>query len=98
MVYNLLQTVQDRPSDFNLFFSFETVMIENPYISSDELRNITKCGSSLFQSKKLVELGISFTFDQYGTPMVKRSDLAKFLKVELQPLFEKMNLGGGTQT
>ena len=25
--------------------------------------------------------------------MVKRSDLAQFLKVELQPLLEKMNLG-----
>lgn len=86
-------------SHFNLlFFSSDTVMIENPFITSDELRTITKCGASFLQSKKLVELGIPFTFDRYGTPMVKRSDLAKFLKVELQPLFEKMNLGGGTQT
>jgi hypothetical protein len=29
--------------------------------------------------------------------MVKRSDLAKFLKAELQPLFKKMGLDGGTQ-
>ena len=69
-------------------------MIENPFITSDELRTITKCGASFLQSKKLVELGIPFTFDRYGTPMVKRSDLDTFLKVKRQPLFKKLNLDG----
>jgi len=41
------------------------------------------------------ELRIPFSFDPYGTPMVKRSDLATFVKEELQPLFGMMNVSGG---
>jgi hypothetical protein len=67
---------------------------EDAYINSDELRAVTKRGSSFLQAEKLKELGIPFSFDQYGTPMVKRSDLDTFLKVKLQPLFKKLNLDG----
>jgi hypothetical protein len=69
-------------------------MTKEAYLSSDELRTLTKCGSSFFQSEKLAALGIPHSFDPYGTPMVKRSDLATFLKEELQPLFNMMNIGG----
>lgn len=70
-------------------------MTEEAYLSSDELRTLTKCGSSFFQSEKLAALGIPYSFDPYGTPMVKRSDIATFLKEELQPLFDMLNVGGG---
>ena len=73
----------------------DDIMTEEAYLSSDELRTLTKCGSSFFQSEKLAALGIPHSFDPYGTPMVKRSDLAKFFKEELQPLFDMMKMGGG---
>ena len=72
-------------------------MNEDPFINSDELRAVTKRGSSFLQAEKLKELGIPFSLDQHGTPMVKRSDLDTFLKVKLQPLFKKLNLDGDPQ-
>ena len=84
--------VKQRPP-FAVFL--DDIMTEEAYLSSDELRTLTKCGSSFFQSEKLAALGIPHSFDPYGTPMVKRSDLAKFLKEELQPLFDMMKMGGG---
>ena len=73
-------------------------MNEDPFINSDELRAITKRGSSFLQAEKLKELGIPFSFDQYGTPMVKRSDLDTFLKVDLQSLLKNMKLDGDPPT
>ena len=70
-------------------------MTKDAFLSSDELRTLTKCGSSFFQSEKLAALDIPYSVDPYGTPMVKRSDLATFLQEELQPLFDMINMGGG---
>jgi len=72
-------------------------MTEDIFLSSDELRHITKAGSSFIQSEKLAQLNIPFSLDQYGTPIVRRSDLSKKLKAELRPLYEKLNLSDGSQ-
>lgn len=52
----------------------------NLYISSDELRELTKCGGSLRQIEQLKQLCINFSLDPYGTPVVKRADFDKFRK------------------
>jgi hypothetical protein len=52
----------------------------NLVISSDELRELTKSGGSLRQIEQLKQLGINFSLDAYGTPLVKRADFDKFRK------------------
>ncbi len=91
-----LKAVRSKNTEFFSYF-FDDIMTTEVYISSDELRTLTKCGSSFFQSQKLSALGIPFSFDHYETPMVKRSDLAIFLKGELQPLYDMMKLGGDSK-
>jgi hypothetical protein len=45
----------------------------NDWLVSDELRELTRAGSSVMQTAVLKELGIPFDLDTYETPMVKRS-------------------------
>jgi hypothetical protein len=52
----------------------------NLIISSDELRELTKSGGSLRQIEQLKQLGINFSLDAYGTPLVKRADFDEFRK------------------
>jgi hypothetical protein len=52
----------------------------NFFISSDELRELTKCGGSLRQIERLKQLSISFSLDAYGTPEVKRTDFDFFMR------------------
>ncbi len=47
-------------------------------ISSDELRELTKSGGSWYQIHQLKHLGITYSLDAYGTPVVKRVDFDKF--------------------
>jgi hypothetical protein len=56
---------------------------QHTYISSDELRVLTKSGGSWHQIQKLNQLRIAFSLDVYGTPMVKRVDLDNFRKMKL---------------
>lgn len=42
------------------------------YLNSDELRTLTHAGSSIFQVEKLQKLGVPFSLDPYGTPLVHR--------------------------
>lgn len=51
------------------------------YISSDELRELTKSGGSLHQIYQLKYLGITYSLDAYGTPVVKRVDFDKFRRL-----------------
>lgn len=53
---------------------------QNSYISSDELRELTRFGGSWYQILQLKHLGIAFSLDAYGTPVVKRADFDKFKK------------------
>ncbi len=48
------------------------------YICSDELRELTKSGGSWYQIHQLKHLGITYSLDAYGTPVVKRVDFDKF--------------------
>jgi hypothetical protein len=57
---------------------------QNPYLSSDELRELTKSGGSWQQIQYLNQLHIPFSLDAYGTPMVKRADLSSFRKARRQ--------------
>jgi len=50
------------------------------YISSDELRELTKSGGSWRQIHQLMHLRITYSLDAYGTPVVKRVDFDKFRK------------------
>jgi hypothetical protein len=50
------------------------------YISSDELRELTKSGGSWCQIHQLMHLRITYSLDAYGTPVVKRVDFDKFRK------------------
>ena len=54
---------------------------QDPYISSDELRELTKSGGSWYQIHQLKRLRITFSLDAYGTPVVKRADLENFRKL-----------------
>jgi hypothetical protein len=51
------------------------------YISSDELRELTKFGGSWHQIHQLKFLCIPFSLDAYGTPVVKRVDFDKFRRI-----------------
>jgi hypothetical protein len=53
---------------------------DDRYISSDELRVLTKFGGSWYQIQQLKYLRIAFSLDADGTPLVKRSDFEKFRK------------------
>ena len=45
----------------------------NDWLVSDEVRELTRAGSSVMQVAVLKELGIPFELDPYETPLVKRS-------------------------
>ena len=45
----------------------------NDWLVSDEVRELTRAGSSVMQAAVLKELGIPFELDRYETPMVRRS-------------------------
>jgi hypothetical protein len=51
----------------------------DPFLSSDELRAVTKAGSGVIQVERLKEMGIAFTVDHYETPYVTRADYAKYV-------------------
>ncbi len=89
------KAVRSKNTEFFSYF-FDDIMTTEVYISSDELRT-PNVDPAFFQSQKLSALGIPFSFDHYETPMVKRSDLAIFLKGELQPLYDMMKLGGDSK-
>lgn len=44
------------------------------YLNSDELRLLTHCGSTDLQLKKLLKMGVTFTLDRYGCPLVLYDD------------------------
>jgi hypothetical protein len=50
------------------------------FISSDELRTLTFRSGSEYQVQRLIELGVVFSVDIYGTPMVRRADFDRFKK------------------
>jgi hypothetical protein len=58
------------------------MMANDRFISSDELRLITKAGSSILQVEKLEQLGIPYSLDEYGTPMVEHHAVAEILKIQ----------------
>ena len=51
------------------------------YISSNELRELTKSGGSWCQIHQLTSLRIAFSLDAYGTSVVKRADFDDFRKL-----------------
>ena len=55
--------------------------IQDLYISSNELRELTKSGGSWCQIHQLTYLRIAFSLDAYGTPVVKRTDFDDFRKI-----------------
>ncbi len=63
------------------------------YLNSDELRSLTRAGSSIFQIKKLQKLGVPYALDQYGTPLVRRADVEQSFKTSLEPLYNKLGVG-----
>jgi len=54
-------------------------MDDDPFLSSDELRVLTKAGSGIIQIERLKQMGIPFTVDPYETPFVARAEYAKFI-------------------
>lgn len=62
------------------------------YLNSDELRTLTHAGSSIFQVEKRQKLGVPFSLDPYGTPLVHRRDLDVFLRTHLEPIYDKLRL------
>lgn len=50
-----------------------------PFLSSDELRELTKAGSGVHQIERLKQMGIPFTVDPYETPFVARVDYLKYV-------------------
>jgi hypothetical protein len=54
-------------------------MNNDPFLSSDELRALTKAGSSVYQLERLKQMNIPFTVDRYETPFVTRADYLKFV-------------------
>jgi hypothetical protein len=68
--------------DFDWNINFEGGMhIQDLYISSNELRELTKSGGSWRQIHQLMFLRIAFSLDAYGTPIVKRADFDVFRKL-----------------
>jgi hypothetical protein len=57
-------------------------MTTDRFLSSDELRLITRAGSSYLQVERLEELGIPYSLDDYGTPMVEHLAVADILKAQ----------------
>ncbi len=57
-------------------FNFKNTMsIEfGEYLDSDELRLLTRSAISGNQIKKLLKLGVTFTLDNYGCPLVRYQD------------------------
>jgi hypothetical protein len=51
------------------------------YISSDELRVLTKFGGAWYQIQQLKLLHIAFSLDAYGSPLVKRSDFENYRRL-----------------
>ena len=47
----------------------------NDWLVSDEVRELTRAGSSVMQAAVLKELGIPFELDPYETPLVRRSSV-----------------------
>ena len=54
-------------------------MDNDTFLSSDELRALTKAGSSIYQLERLKQMNIPFTVDRYETPFVTRADYLKFV-------------------
>lgn len=54
-------------------------MSNDPFLSSDELRILTKAGSGVHQIERLRQMGIPFTVDPYETPFVARVDYFKYV-------------------
>jgi hypothetical protein len=54
---------------------------DDQYISSDELRMLTKFGGSWYQIQQLKYLRIAFSLDADGTPLVKRSELENYWRL-----------------
>lgn len=54
-------------------------MSNDPFLSSDELRILTKAGSGVHQIVRLKQMGIPFTVDPYETPFVARVDYLKYV-------------------
>ena len=54
-------------------------MNNDPFLSSSELRALTKAASSFHQIERLKQMNIPFTVDRYETPFVTREDYLKFV-------------------
>jgi hypothetical protein len=65
------------------------------YLNSDELRSLTRVGSSALQEKELQKLGVPYALALNGTPLVRRADLDVFVRTNPKPLFDKLRLDFG---
>ncbi len=54
-------------------------MKNDPFLSSNELRELTKAALSVYQLERLKQMNIPFTVDRYETPFVTRADYLKFV-------------------
>jgi hypothetical protein len=64
-----------------------TMSIEfGEYLDSDELRLLTRSAVSGNQIKKLLKLGVTFTLDNYGCPLVRYQDAKHYFLLLGMPL------------
>jgi hypothetical protein len=56
------------------------------YLDSDELRLLTRSAVSGNQIKKLLKLGVTFTVDKYGCPLVRYQDSKHYFLLLGMPL------------
>jgi hypothetical protein len=63
----------------------------NDWLMSDEVRELTRAGSSFMQATILKELGIPFELDRYETPMVRRSVAEEYKQRMLAVESNKLN-------
>jgi hypothetical protein len=56
------------------------------YLTCDELRLLTHCGSSHLQHEKLLKPGVTFTLDEHGCPMVLYADAKHYFLLLGKPL------------
>lgn len=50
-------------------------------LSSDELRQLTRCGTTFLQIQQLDSLRIPYTIDDFGQPIVKTQDVQRLFDV-----------------
>ena len=56
------------------------------YLNSDELRLLTRRGSTILQISRLMALNVAFTLDEHGCPLVIYEDAKPFFILQGVPL------------